>query len=95
MAEKRDYYEVLGVERTATDEEIKIMERLEANDFASPAEEIELISRLRKPVKDLDIRLDTEETIGQVTNLPPELRFSIGKPQKSGYGACIKGCDCR
>lgn len=68
-----------------TDEEIKIMERLEANDFASPAEEIELISRLRKPVKDLDIRLDTEETIGQVTNLPPELRFSIGKPQKSGY----------
>lgn len=37
-----------------------------------------------KLVPDLDIRLE-DKVSEQITKLPPELRYSIGKPQKSGY----------
>ena len=37
-----------------------------------------------KLVPDLDIRLD-DEVSEHITKLPPELRYSLGKPQKSGY----------
>ncbi len=38
---------------------------------------------LKKKIPDLDIRL--EDVSDQVTKLPNELKYSIGKPQKSGY----------
>ena len=38
----------------------------------------------RKIIPDLDIRLE-DKVSEQITKLPPELRYSIGKPQKSGY----------
>ncbi|MDE6138005.1 MAG: hypothetical protein K2F57_00880 [Candidatus Gastranaerophilales bacterium] len=66
-----------------TDEEIKLLEKLKAHDYATPQEETELISKLTKSVPDLDIRLD--DVADQLPSLAPELRYSIGKPQKSGY----------
>lgn len=36
-----------------------------------------------KIVPDIDIRLD--DVSDQLTKLPPELKFSVGRPQKSGY----------
>lgn len=36
-----------------------------------------------KLVPDLDIRLDN--VVDQISKLPPELKYSVGKPQKSGY----------
>ena len=44
---------------------------------------MELVLKLTKYVPDLDIRL--EDVSDQITKLSPELRYSIGKPQKSGY----------
>lgn len=46
-----------------------------------PKSEKQLNSKVNVP--DLDIRL--EDVSEQVGKLPPELRYSIGKPQKSGY----------
>lgn len=66
-----------------TDDEIKLLERLKSHDYSTDQEEIELINKLKKTVPDLDIRL--EDVSEQVTKLDPELRYSIGKPQKSGY----------
>lgn len=66
-----------------TDDEIKLLEKLKAHDFSTPQEEMELVSKLTKYVPDLDIRL--EDVSDQITKLSPELRYSIGKPQKSGY----------
>ena len=43
----------------------------------------EVNSKTRIPVPDLDIRLN--DVADQVGVLPPELRYSIGKAQKSGY----------
>ena len=40
---------------------------------------------IEKIVPDLDIRLDVEDVAEQVTKLDPALRYSISKPQKSGY----------
>lgn len=39
--------------------------------------------RAEKLIPDLDIRLD--DVSEQITKLPDELKYSIGKPQKSGY----------
>jgi hypothetical protein len=48
-----------------------------------PTEEEAKKLDLEKTVPDLDIRLD--DVADQVTKLPEELKYSIGKPQKSGY----------
>lgn len=50
--------------------------------YIPTANEVENPS-IEKIVPDLDIRL--EDVSDQVTKLPPELKYSIGKPQKSGY----------
>lgn len=39
--------------------------------------------KIKKTIPDLDIRL--EDVSEQVAKLPPELRYAISKPQKSGY----------
>lgn len=48
-----------------------------------PTEEEAKKLDLEKTVPNLDIRLD--DVADQVTKLPEELKYSIGKPQKSGY----------
>lgn len=50
--------------------------------YIPTAKEVENPS-IEKIVPDLDIRL--EDVSDQVTKLAPELKYSIGKPQKSGY----------
>lgn len=68
-----------------TEEEVQAMEKL-AKGNLSFDEEIELNKVLTKDVKDLDIRLDNDKiSTDDVINLPSELKYSIGKPQKSGY----------
>ncbi len=66
-----------------TEEEIKLLERLKANDFLNSQEGLELSKKLEKYVPDLDIRL--EDVSEQLPKLNTELRYSIGNPQKSGY----------
>lgn len=56
----------------------KIMER----GYIPSADEAKNLSK-EKIVPDLDIRL--EDVSSEITKLSPELRYSIGKPQKSGY----------
>lgn len=56
----------------------KLMER----GYIPSADEAKNLSK-EKIVPDLDIRL--EDVSSEITKLSPELRYSIGKPQKSGY----------
>lgn len=56
----------------------KLMER----GYIPSADEAKNLSK-EKIVPDLDIRL--EDVSSELTKLSPELRYSIGKPQKSGY----------
>lgn len=68
-----------------TEEEAQALEKL-AKGSLSLDEEIALNRTLVKDVKDLDIRLDNDKiSTGDILNLPSELKYSIGKPQKSGY----------
>lgn len=70
---KRGY--VLGTEK-------KTIKDLMKRGYIPTEEEAKKLD-LEKVVPDLDIRLD--DVADQVTKLPESLKYSIGKPQKSGY----------
>lgn len=61
----------------------------ESGSIPSHEEFISRFSELKKEVPDLDIRLDFEgegiDAATQIAKLPPKYRYSVGKPQKSGY----------
>lgn len=58
------------------------IKKLMARGYIPSADEAKNLSK-EKIVPDLDIRL--EDVSSEITKLSPELRYSIGKPQKSGY----------
>lgn len=68
-----------------TQEEIENLRKFNEHDFSSSAEEEKLRASLNKMMTDLDIRLDKKKIANQLINLPPEWRYCVSEPKKSGY----------